>query len=435
MRKRIKVHIFFPSIRKLLTFTLPTLLFLATISPASVRAQTIPRSLWKRHAVDARSRGADGVRLADADGDGKLDIVTGWEEGGVTCIYLHPGEEKVKASWPRVVVGETPSVEDAVFVDLDGDDFLDVVTCCEGKTRRIQFHWAPRDRRNYLNASAWKTEILPASEGIAWMYAIPMQVDGKRGMDLVAGSKSTDAMVGWFQSPEDPRRVERWRWHPMDPCGWIMSLYACDMDEDGDDDILMTDRKGAKSGVRWLENPAPDRTPFGLWWSHPWADSGRQVMFLARGDVNQDGRLDLGWSIRGRPHRVLLSAKAPSHQRELFSIPLPENAGTGKAVAFGDIDLDGDIEIVATCEHADGDRHGVWWHDLPFGEGGKEAKKTSSAKEGTIDAPGYSISGSEGVKYDRIELVDLDADGDLDLLTCEERANLGVIWYENPTVP
>ena len=27
----------------------------------------------------------------------------------------------------------------------------------------------------------------------------------------------------------------------------------------------------------------------------------------------------------------------------------------------------------------------------------------------------------------------MDADGDLDLLTCEERENLGVFWYENPT--
>jgi hypothetical protein len=31
-----------------------------------------------------------------------------------------------------------------------------------------------------------------------------------------------------------------------------------------------------------------------------------------------------------------------------------------------------------------------------------------------------------------MELVDLDGDGDLDVLTCEERAGLGVIWYENP---
>ena len=27
---------------------------------------------------------------------------------------------------------------------------------------------------------------------------------------------------------------------------------------------------------------------------------------------------------------------------------------------------------------------------------------------------------------------DLDADGDLDVITCEEVANLGLVWYENP---
>jgi hypothetical protein len=46
----------------------------------------------------------------------------------------------------------------------------------------------------------------------------------------------------------------------------------------------------------------------------------------------------------------------------------------------------------------------------------------------------HEISGrKEGIKFDRIELLDLDADGDLDVITCEERDNLGVIWYENPT--
>lgn len=45
------------------------------------------------------------------------------------------------------------------------------------------------------------------------------------------------------------------------------------------------------------------------------------------------------------------------------------------------------------------------------------------------------ISGPRGIKYDRIELLDLDADGDLDVLSCEERdqkKGLGVFWYENP---
>ena len=40
----------------------------------------------------------------------------------------------------------------------------------------------------------------------------------------------------------------------------------------------------------------------------------------------------------------------------------------------------------------------------------------------------------QGSKYDLVELIDLDDDGDLDVLTCEENVNLGVIWYENPTI-
>ncbi|HEO70039.1 MAG TPA: hypothetical protein ENN80_02175, partial [Candidatus Hydrogenedentes bacterium] len=52
--------------------------------------------------------------------------------------------------------------------------------------------------------------------------------------------------------------------------------------------------------------------------------------------------------------------------------------------------------------------------------------------EGSADWRAHTISGIEGVKYDMVKLLDLDGDGDLDVLTCEEQANLGVIWYENP---
>jgi len=53
---------------------------------------------------------------------------------------------------------------------------------------------------------------------------------------------------------------------------------------------------------------------------------------------------------------------------------------------------------------------------------------------------GCEIAGPAGIKFDRIELLDLDADGDTDVLACEERAKntrgeksgLGVFWYENP---
>ena len=83
---------------------------------------------------------------------------------------------------------------------------------------------------------------------------------------------------------------------------------------------------------------------------------------------------------------------------------------------------DGELDIVVSCENAKG-KTGVFYYAQP------DALKIfdSSAWEFR------DIGGITGTKFDRIELIDLDEDGDLDVITCEERENLGVIWYENPT--
>ena len=94
--------------------------------------------------------------------------------------------------------------------------------------------------------------------------------------------------------------------------------------------------------------------------------------------------------------------------------------GLGKAVAAGDIDLDGKLDIVFSCGMAKEDKHGVMW--IAYDQRPTESRWT-----------GHTISGPLGVKFDLVKLIDLDGDGDLDVLTCEEVDNLGVFWYENPT--
>lgn len=146
-------------------------------------------------------------------------------------------------------------------------------------------------------------------------------------------------------------------------------MKIADLDQDGMDDVVVADHK----------------------------DGTRKILYFRRTD--DDG---LSW--------------------QQYNIDFPSWAGGPKAVAIGDIDKDGQQDIVFTCENADG-LYGVGW--LSYVNDATDTNWTWN-----------DISGDElGIKYDRIELLDLDGDTDLDVLTCEERegnGGLGVIWYENP---
>lgn len=387
---------------------------------------TLPTSLfgapWQRHTIDDSSRGADGVRVADVNGDGLPDITTGWEEGGVIRVYLNPGPKKAKLPWPAVTVGKVKSPEDAVFADLDGDGAMDVISSCEGRTRTVYVHWAPKDSDQYLQFSAWKTEPIPATEGKQmWMFALPLDIDGKCGIDLVVSSKGGGATVGWLQSPDRPRDLAVWRFHPLYQAGWIMSLQVADMDGDKDVDIVASDRKGNRRGVLWLENPGPAAAANGATWKeHRLGPGDREVMFLTLCDLDQDGRCDVICAVRGRGITFYRSTGDTAAPWRVHEIQMPENCGTGKGTAVCDVDGDGKRDVIFSCENASGGKSGVRW--LSY--------KQSPFEPVWQD---HEISGPKGVKFDRIELLDLDADGDTDVVTCEERDNLGVIWYENPS--
>jgi hypothetical protein len=372
---------------------------------------------WVRHTIDDSSRGADGVRLADVNGDGLLDVCVGWEEGGLVRVYLHPGHKKAKQKWPAVTVGKVRSPEDAVFVDVDGDGAIDVVSCCEGKTQQVFVHWAPKDRGSYLDPEAWKTESIPALKGMTrWMYGLPLQVDGRHGMDLVLGSKAPGAQVGWLEAPANPRDLSAWKWHRLYEAGWIMSLEALDVDADGDVDVVVSDRKGKKRGCLWLEHPGQAQVR-GPWKEHRIGPQNKQVMFLDLGDLDGDGIEDLIVPTSPRELFFCRRLKGTPVRWQTQPLPYPDGLGTGKGVGVADLDGDGRKDVVLTCENASGNRSGAVW---------------LSGKPGARDWTVHDISGPTGVKYDLVQLVDIDGDGDLDLMTTEERASLGVIWYENP---
>lgn len=400
-------------------FALAALLF----STAALRAADepfvvlSPGPVWKRHTVDNTSKGADGVKLGDINRDGLPDIVTGWEEGGEVRVYLNPGPAKSRDAWPRVIVGKVDDAEDAIFADLDGDGRLEVVSCTEGKTRTVFWHRPAGDAGRVMDARSWSTAPFPATlKAQMWMQAAAMDVDGEHGLDLLLASKNKEGAVGWLQAPKSPGDLAGWKFHRLREAGWVMSLAPQDMDGDGDLDVVLSDRKGDRTGVFWLENPgAKANRQHAAWKEHAIGALGRQVMFADLADVNGDGLLDVAVAVK--PVEVVLCLQQPGGRWREQVIRLDAtNLGDAKAVKAADVNGDGLADLLFTCENAKGIAEGIVW---------LEQQREGPWKQ-------HPLGGPEGVKYDLMQVLDLDGDGDRDVITCEERDQLGVVWYENP---
>jgi len=379
---------------------------------------------WNLHIIDSTSSGADGVKLADINNDGYPDIVTGWEEGNLTKLYLFPETGKVYEKWPSVIVGNTPAVEDAVFIDIDNDGQLDIVSCTEKNSEKIFIHWAPE--MELLNPDNWIQEVLPSSVGLMmWMYAEPIQLDGRNGYDLLAAGKGPKASLGWFEAPLNARELRGWHWHQISDVGWIMSIITRDIDFDGDMDIVISDRRGALQGCRWLENPGTGESQKHPWKNHFIGGINLEVMFMCMADVDGDGLEDA--IISERSEQTIRIYRRLDEQGLLWekqSFHLPDITGAAKSVEVGDLNTDGINDFIISTNTNGQDKYGLIWLDGKF-------------KDQPKDCDWKTISGLHNAKFDKIELIDLDEDGDLDILTCEENfgtesKGLGVIWYENP---
>lgn len=413
--------------------TFPTIAQAPTLTYAPTTY--VSSSRWDLRTIDASLRGADGSFLQDVNGDGFVDLATPWEESGIVAAYLNPGSS---GAWTRVIVANLTGrsdllgkdgLEDAIFVDLDGDGVLDIVSCAEAGTYMdgregswgagfVRLHFAPPG----WSTGAWTTVELLG--GVAkWMAAAAADVDNDGRVDLFVGSKESPVAVAVLRQGNT---MNDWTYAPISssiPERWVMSLVAHDVNGDGLIDVVVSFR-GTKSGpgVFWLENSGHLSSD----WPHHrmLEDAGHRVMMLDLVDLYATGVLDVVVA-EERTGAILLEAPDDPRAAWVATHLRTDESGvqigaTVKSVTAGDLDGDGAPELVLSTEDALDDRLGVFY-----------LKREPGARWTTAVAP-VDVAGRPGSKFDLVRVADVDGDGAVDIVTSEEDSGLGVVWYRNP---
>jgi hypothetical protein len=238
-----------------------------------------------------------------------------------------------------------------------------------------------------------------------------MDVDGDGLNDLIVGAQT------WYKQPKTGKHeAKNWRSYSLGKTKWPMSCIPHDVDGDGDQDLVVPDRRHE---IFWYVNPGK------LAVTQPWErrrlHDYEHPMFMTVGDVNADGVDDFliasGHEGSGKYLKKLIvlvrtnKTGNPSYDEYIIDQPCG-NQPKGVKV----FDLDGDPsrqEVVVTPKQGD-----AW---------------AASFRNGTWKTEVLATPGADTrTKMDNVYVGDLDGDGDQDFLSTEENGGWGVIWFENP---
>lgn len=352
-----------------------------------------------------------GVDFGDVNNDGKLDVAAASHAGEGVKVWTGNGESGPLALWTDAFSGTgLPTTGDYAQLrlgDANNDGKLDLAVARDpGGVRFFKGNGGE-------GGFTWVEESngLPTSDRYLGLSFSDVNNDGN--LDLIGANYAGAGIQVWLGDGGQGGSLD---WTPAReglPGGtWAIDVCLGDVNNDGRLDIGATTNF---QGIQIWAGNLPDLAITGWTSASTNLPTGSGWYDVVFGDVDHDGKLDLAAASSSGQGVKVFQGDGNGVWTEVFDPDLP-SSGNYNGVRLKDINHDGDLDLIASND--DGTGVGVW---LGNGSGG------FGIDIGPGDPPSPPSMGG-------VEVSDINNDGDIDIASCFYNPSSGdkvFIWLGN----